>query len=230
MIREQINLYIEPLLSLVPIGDKGQSDVRYQLIEEGISSDDFVELIRQWMVVHDLDQSAALALKTWFSLSYARLGEILNMSPKEVSQLIRSLRTQQLPTYPPVSKSLDSEAIAGLSCFMVEQSLSAWLDSEIQDTRTVESIHQHLAKCSDCSNRLSVYRDLHRQVLAQRKHWPAVTEREWTDALEKMSQRRRRFIHSSLIYVAIALLTGAIVAGFIWSRPEETPNIYEIGN
>jgi len=230
MEREQINVYIEPLLNLVPSEAVNQaSDIRSQLIEEAVSSDDFEDLVRQWLAVHDQDETVALRLKTWFSLSYSQLGRILNLSAKDVSQVLRGQRTQHLPTYPPVSKSLETATIGGLSCFMVEQSLSAWIDSEVQDSRQVANLQIHLNACGDCRDRLAAYRQLHQWLLHQRQSWPSVTELEWNDALRTLERRRKKFIQTVLFYVGLAALIGLIAFGFFWSQPIEAPNIYEIG-
>lgn len=229
---EEVNIYIESLLSLAdlrpPEERSSDSELRAQLIEEAAESESFVDLLRSWLVVHDLDDDAVLPLKVWTSLNYIQLGKVMGRSPKEIAQILRTQRGLLLGSYPPVDRALETEELAGMSCFMVEQHLSAWTDAEVADSRIVSSLRSHLDQCGRCRNRLEAYRDLQKKILLKRRSYPALSEMEWNDALAKQSVRRKKLLRSVLLYTLALLIVVGIVVAFFWSRPERMPNVYEI--
>lgn len=226
---DQVNFYIEGLLSLVEQPEAADiGDLRSQLIEEAAYSDDILDLLRQWLVVHDLGLESALKAKVWLALSYQDLGEVFGIKARELAQVLRAQRAAYLPTYPPVSKALDSEEISGVSCFMVEQHLSQWMDAEIIDVRMIQTMRVHLDECKTCNERLEAYRGLQRKILQQRKSWPGLSKLEWNSALAIQDQKRRRFLRTLILYGFAILIVAVVVTVFFASRPDRMPNVYEI--
>jgi len=226
---DQVNFYIEGLLSLVDSPeDSSIGGLRGQLIEEAAYSKDILELLRQWLAVNDLGADAALKVRVWFALSYQQLGQVFGIKPRELAQVLRTQRTLYLPTYPPVSKALESQEISGVSCFMVEQHLSQWIDSEITDVRMIQAVRAHIDDCLHCESRLEAYRDLQKKILLQRKSWPALSDLEWETALQAERQRHTKFVRTLILYGVAILIVAGVVIVFFASRPDKMPNIYEL--
>jgi len=223
---EDLNAYWDGLLALGR-GFKSPEEARLQLIEEASSSDSLEGLIQQWVLVNDLGQPQLLQLKIWLQLSYAQLAEIFRCSPREIAQWLKAQRSLLLPAYPS-SREQSSEPIEGLSCFMVEQYLSQWIDSEVVDVRVIQSMKQHLSLCSDCRARLDVYRELQGRILHSRPRSPAPSENEWNQTIRLVHRKEKRLLIRIVVYVIVVLALAA--AGILWLvlAPEKSPNIFEL--
>ncbi|MBN8555027.1 MAG: hypothetical protein J0L93_06240 [Deltaproteobacteria bacterium] len=225
---ESLNLYLDGLLGLCSDPESN----RAPLIEEAAATADICELLQDWLWLLDLDEKSCLQIRVWFGLSYRQLGKVLHLSSREVAQLIKSQRAQMLSTYPAISlatsKVQEDEKIAGLSCFMVEQHLSAWSDSELIDPKIQESIQTHLRACALCTQRLQEYRQLQADILKKRPSFEAVTEKESQKVLKIASRRKRDRILRFAYWIFIILTVLTFLAWVIWSKPEKMPNIYEI--
>ena len=224
MQRETLNLYLDALWTLTE--DKGTAD-RHLLIEEAIEAESLLSLLSEWAAIQDLNEASALKMKVWFGLSYTQLSELWDLPYRQIVQMIRSQRAALLPTYPPTHRAQEATQIDGLSCFMVEQNLSSWLDGEC-DLQMVENLWAHIHHCADCEHRLTFYRDLQTVILAERSKAKSVSEDEWNDARLRLRreslQRKVRGVLIAVIVAVICLLLGLV----IWTKPEKMPNIYEI--
>lgn len=227
MERHELNLHIESLLSLVPEGHRGDYALRSQLIEEALSSKNWEELLQQWLTVNDMGRETALPLKIWLGFNYSSLGRVFDLSSKDLSQVLRTQRASFMPPYPPPARSQDTEEISGISCFMVEQHLSQWMDTEVVDSRIVVSMKEHFDECEACRERLSLYRELQKKILAKRKHWPSISSQEWQDSLVELTRRRRRFWQKFALYAGVLLIVIVLLLFFLVLKNEDAPNIYE---
>src|SRR5690606_35630732 len=109
--------------------------------------------------------------------------------------------------------------IAGLSCFIVEQYLSPWMDGEIEDGQLRESLKAHLSACSDCHNRLEEYRQLQSRVLAERRSFEPIKEEEWQWGISDLKRRHRK----RLVKVSAFLMMVMVVAGTVtWALNART--------
>ncbi len=217
---EILNLYLDGLLGLT----EDPLKARLPLIEEALSAQSFLELLQEWVWVNNLNEKSCLVLKVWFSLSYRELGEIFGLTPREMNQLLRNLRVSALPPYRPAAQ----EDEAGISCFMVEQHLSPWLDGEIEDLRVMEAISAHTIRCLECASRLNQFRELQASILKQRFRQPPILQEEWVAAVGHLYIERRRQVLKFVFFLVLFLSVLAILAWFILSKPEKIPNIYEI--
>ena len=225
MLREAVNTYIDAFLSMVPDSEDSQG----LLVEEAKSADSVWELLRDWLLTNNLGFEVALQVKVWFGLNYKDLGFVMGLSSREVLQLVRTQRSQMLPSYPSVERSHQSEKIEGLSCFMVEQYLSPWLDGELLNDEMLAPLKAHLEKCEPCRNRLQEYRNLQSRILAERKHYNPISEDDWLDIKRNLTRRKRLRIIRWSAGVFSVLLVCSFLAWVMWSKPEKMPNIYEIG-
>ncbi len=224
MLRDSVNIYMDGFLGLVP--DPEQS--RIFLVEEAHESEDLLELLTSWIWLHDLDFAHALKLKLWFGLTYRQLAKVFRVTPREMAQIIRVQKTALLSPYPPQHLAQETNQIEGLSCFMVEQHLGAWLDGEIGEPQMLTSMKKHLTQCEPCLSRLQEYRHLHTKILAAKPRLNPLTEEEWNETLRLQTRKRLgRWVKMSLIGVLI-LIIGFSFAWILWSKPEKMPNIYEI--
>lgn len=228
--RDETNIYIEGLLSLLDPADweGSEREVRTQLIVEAHFSAQLEDLLSQWILLHELRRERVLWLKVWLSLSYAQLGRVYGVSAKEIGQWLRALRVEKLPTYPPISKALETQEVSGISCFMVEQHLSLWLDAEISDMRVITQVRQHLDRCLDCQMRLEAYRHQHEVLLRQRRRAPGFSKLEWDSALLEYRKGRRKFWRRFFVFAVGAIIVAIILGALLLSRPDRMPNIYEI--
>lgn len=221
MDRHSLNLYLDGYLALSDHGDRDRS----LLIEEAAKAQNHDELLRDWLWLKGAGLDRLLELKIWFGLNYQAIGEILGMSMKEVGQTLRKQRSQRLPAYP---GSTELSEAGGLSCFMVEQQMSPWVDGELQDVPTLRSLKEHLQSCTGCSQRLQVYRDLQTEVLKKRFRSDSISADEWGDSIRDY-QRRFRSFQLKTVFILLGLF---MFFGSIWwilnQKPEKMPNIYEI--
>ena len=223
---EDLNAYWDGLLALGR-GFKSPEEARLQLIEEASSSDSLEGLIQQWVLVNDLGQPQLLQLKIWLQLSYAQLADVFRCSPREIAQWLKAQRSLLLPAYP-AGRDRPSEATEGLSCFMVEQYLSQWIDSEVLDIRVIQSMKHHLSLCSDCRARLEIYRELQGRILYSRPRSPAPSESEWNQTIRTVQRKEKRLLIRIVVYVIVILALAT--AGVLWLvlAPEKSPNIFEL--
>lgn len=223
MRREDVNPYISTLLSLVPSG--GQA--RELLIELGAATDSMPELVADWVHLNELGLVCALRLKTWLGLDYQTLSLILGISPRELARLLRTQRLKEIGPYA-LSAEDEGRKLAGVSCFMVEQQLSSWIDSEWEDRSGLKSLREHLELCEDCGQRLRSYRQLEAKIIEERQHFEPISVEEWDQVLGALSRlrRKRRFQVLAVLFILVSL--AALIAWLVTSQPKETPNIYEI--
>jgi predicted anti-sigma-YlaC factor YlaD len=111
---------------------------------------------------------------------------------------------------------------------MVEQYLSQWIDAEIFDVRTIQSLRQHLSDCSACQERLELYRQLQSKILNSRPSYQAISDQEWRETLKAYHRRERRWLVRLILYAAALVLLA--VVGIVWLVlvPEKSPNIFEL--
>ena len=219
MNRGGLNLYLEGLLSL----SSDKSTARLILIREALSAASLVELLQEWVWIQGLDHTSALKLKIWFQLSYRELSEVFNCSIREVVQLLRNQRLQLLPVYRP-----EKAAQGVMSCFMVEQYLSVWMDCEISERKTIEDITDHLKACSSCHDRLIQFRNLQSLILNSRGEASEIDEMEWNEALRYFQSENRKRLWKITVFGMVVLAVSLLLAWAIFAKPEKMPNVYEI--
>lgn len=214
---QDLNVYKDTLLSL----SGALPGHRELLIRTAYESEDLRELLQEWLWLNDLGLSAAYPLKAWMGLSYRELGDVFGVSGREVGQAVRAHRA---PSY----QRDTGDIFAELSCFMVEQYLSSWIDVEIPEAKLNLQMQEHLRQCKSCRERLELYRVRDANLLESRRKHPSISEEEWANVLKawRLDQRRRWIKLGVWIGVLIALLI--ILALVVWSKPEKMPNIYEI--
>lgn len=228
MQREEINIYIDGFLSLVPLSESlTDRELRTQLIEAAQGAENLETLIQDWLLLHDLGLEKTEEVFNFFRLNYRQLTHIFSRGEREVGQLLRSLRILRLPTYPPAQRALETSQHSGLSCFMVEQQLSGWLDGEIQDQRMVSQLQAHLLGCDPCRERRDAYRNLQAQQFLKKRIHPAISALEWQQTLQDLAKARRRFWRAVIFYGVSAVVVGALIITFFWVKPDALPNIYE---
>jgi len=228
---ETLNLYLDGLLSLVleHKAEFQERDLRALLIEESAQALSFSDLVYEWLSLHSLSEEEALKMKIWFALPYKDLAEILSISTREVGQLLRTQRSLLLPNRVLRDEQQQSPPqIGGLSCFMIEQHLSVWIDGEIQDATTEESLRGHLKQCRECRGRLEEYRTLQEKLLSQRQSFPSIAEEEWSNVLRMAKVRRRQRIAKSSAYFLVVCVLCFLIVWVFWSKAAKTPNIYDI--
>lgn len=229
MLRETLNTYTDGLVGLALDPDaKNLAEVRRVFIEEGAQAENCVELLEEWIWIHNLRESEAHKIKVWLGLNYLELATAFHRTVRDIAQLLRNQRSEALPSYPSHEQAQDNRQIAGLSCFMVEQNLSAWLDQEFLDSKTGENIILHTQACPLCRERLQVYRDQHSQLLANRPNLPPISEEEWDKTQQLLSQERRRRLLQVAAVIFVVLAISIILAWVLWAKPERMPNIYEL--
>jgi hypothetical protein len=230
--REELNLYLDSLLALAPAeqgavsGSQGGSPraLRRLLIGLAEEAESLPELIREWLFELNRGSDAALEIRILFQLRYQDLGEIFNLSFKEITQLLRSQRAQILGAY---LKREDSQA-GGVSCFLVDQLLSPWVDSEWDNLAGMDKLGAHLFLCSSCAERLQMVRDLNAQILKRRVRDKTIAIEEWRKTIRELRRDLRR--RSLRVGIITILILSALIATLVVliQRPEKTPNIYEI--
>ncbi len=215
---DELNLYIDSLMAIAKKPD------RELLIELAEQNDNLKDLLRDWLWEQDRGSDATLELKNLFQLRYEDLGEIFNLSFKEVTQLLRTQRAAALGAY---LKREDSQA-GGISCFLVDQLLSPWVDSEWDNLSGMDKLGEHLRLCPSCRHRLQDYRELNGRILARREPVELMSQEEWAAGLKKLRQRRRkqRLKVSLILILILGLIAG--LSALILKQPEKTPNVYEI--
>lgn len=223
---QDLNSYWDGLLALGRRFSKAE-EARAQLIEEASSSDSLEDLVEQWVLVNDLGQPQLLQLKIWLQMSYSQLAQVFRCGQREIAQWLKAQRSLYLPAYP-VGQPMTAEHADGLSCFMVEQYLSQWIDAEIFDVRTIQSLRQHLSDCSACQERLELYRQLQSKILSSRPSYQAISDQEWRETLNAHRRRERRWLVRLILYVAAIVLLALV--GIVWVVlvPEKSPNIFEL--
>jgi len=226
--RKELNLYIDGLLSLK---SKSEEEARADLVDLAARSDSLIELLADWLWENDRGTEVALELKLWFGFSYDRLADLYGKSVRELAQLLRNQRFALLGPYPPLE--LLSEGAAQsleLSCFMVEQRLSFWVDGEWEDVAGLSQLNVHLSGCTACQERLNRYRELQSRVMSERKSFRAFEIEEWKRLFEASKKRQtKRRLQWALAVIILVGLIGVFV-GIIKKRPEVMPNIYEISD
>jgi hypothetical protein len=224
MQRENVNLFFSRLFILVPESPHS----RAKIIEIAAESEDVFDFLRDWLWTVGAGMDHILELKLAFGWTYAELGKLFGLSPREIGQQIRSKRLRSLGAYPRVDQGDFSVEQGGLSCFMLEQHLSQWLDCEWEDLGLLPKIKDHLRLCPACKHRLKEYRRIHENLLAQFLPVAPIEAEEWEQVLS-VAQRNKRI--KILKWAAIlAGLVGLLII-FIWiirQQPETMPNIYEI--
>lgn len=197
---------------------------RMALIEEALGGDSLLEILQEWMWVNNIDEAWLLSLKTWFQLSYADLAKLFRLSRREIAQKLRNQRMNLVS----VRRASGDEDVHGISCFMVEQHLSSWLDGEIEEMRVMSSIFAHLEKCHECRERLEEFRNLQAKVLSLRKSYAPISQEEWIDSVNQLKIERQRSLQKLIFFGILMILALSILTWFILSKPEKIPNIYEI--
>jgi len=220
-----LNLYLDGFLSLPRKVDDSLDLQRKTLIEEAAFSENLLDLLEEWLWLYEMGADRALRLKLWFRLSDRQLAELFHLGSLDISQVLRNERSALLPHYHP---SDQSGAPVGFSCFMVDQHLSTWIDSEISDLRTLAVMDEHLGKCPDCHSRLQAHRKLHAEILQQKLSFRAVDEDEWLSTLNAYRSRVRRRWSRLFVYMIVFASVLGSFGWFLWSKPEKMPNIYEI--
>jgi len=226
MAREQLNLYLDGLLSLSRYPD----DIsRERLVQVCGDSESFEELLGEWIWVNGLSPEILLNLKLWFGLRYQNLADLFGLSIREVDQMLRGLRVRELGGYPELSHlNKDAPDSGRISCFMVEQRLSAWVDTEWEDLTGLKDLQAHLERCQNCRERLKSYRRLQMKILGERKEFLAISEEEWSQLQQRIGRQKIRNRAKWLASVIIAII---VFIGIVWvinSKSERAPNIYEI--
>lgn len=197
---------------------------RALLIELAFEAQDIRELLVDWLWENDRGSEVALQAHLLFQLDYASLGEIFNLGFKEATQLVRTQRNERLGSM--LTRADTDEG--GISCFLVEQLLSPWIDSEWDNLNEVDKMRLHLDRCPSCRPRLEAYRNLNHEILQSRQIQEPVSESEWSHVLRTVFRdRRRRRWRTILVVLLTILLFGGLVF-YLSSGPEEMPNIYEI--
>jgi len=225
MRRSDLNLYLDALLAFV-VDQSNTEQARRELVEIALEAEDFNSLLSAWLWNQKKGLDAALYVKLWFGLRYQDLGELYGLSDREISQVLRSQRIGILGSYPPLDQ--EKREVAGISCFMLEQRMSEWVDSEFEDLSSLPNLRQHFEGCSFCKNRLASYRKLQTQILESRKLQTPVSAEEWSQVEKEMRQRafRERFKLISMALMVVVLSAAAI---WIYTRTEsKMPNVYEI--
>ena len=144
---------------------------------------------------------------------------------ERIGQKLRNLRAELVP---PLLTLAEGEVIEGISCFMVEQYLSSFIDSEIADFQSLKLVRKHLDRCRLCNERLHTYRSLQSQILASRLVFTKVEESEWQGRKNFDAHRRRISLFKALFTFLLLLAFAGFIAWVFWSKPEKMPNVYEI--
>lgn len=221
MERNLLNLYLDPLMQ---ISDLELKEARRKLIELAYELENIEDLLPEWMWMNQAGEDLSLRVMLWFGLGYDQLAEIFGYSIKEIRQLIRSQRVAELGRYPALGHK--SQDFGGISCFMVEQNLSAWMDSEWEDLAGVQAMQAHLKDCNACRDRLMEYRKLQEKIISEKRTHPEIEKTEWDEAVGVLKQRIRT---RRAQYAVIGLIFVSIVGLTIWvleSQPDEMPNVY----
>lgn len=223
MERDDLNLYLDALLSL----SDNPEQKRGELVELAQFHSSWPNLVAEWLWTNQKGIEMALFIKIWFAWSYEELGEVFGLGFREVSQLLRSQRVARLGNYPPVFEE-NGPQFGGVSCFMVEQQLSNWLDSEWEETKGLDSIHTHLHECQACRARLEAYRKDYSEILSARKSYPPISVEEWLRAADELARQRKRVRLQWISVIVVCLFFLGIILWMLQSQPEKMPNIYEI--
>lgn len=223
MEREELNIYIDGLLSLSEAPDEARS----QLIELAFFHDDWPTFLAEWLWLNHKAIDVAWKLKSWFAWSYSELAEVFALDFREFGRTLRSQRLERLGPYPSASQD-ELPHYGGLSCFMVEQQLSNWIDSEWEDTTGLHPIHRHLSECTPCKERLYAYRKLQAEVLTERAKFEPITAEEWLKAYRRVQKKKWQARRQWTVVMLLALAFLAIILWMLQSQPEKMPNIYEI--
>lgn len=224
MNRESLNLFFERLFILTDESDSARADI----IEIASESEDATQFLQEWLWSVGVGLDQALEIKLAFGFTYAELGELFGLSSREVGQQLRARRLKELGPYPRVDQGDFSVEEGGLSCFMLEQHLSQWLDCEWEDLSLLPKIKAHLRLCPACKGRLQSYRQFHQSLLDRFPSVSPVSETEWNRVLEESRvARRKKLLKWGLILFAM-LFVLAIFVWIIRQQPETMPNIYEI--
>ncbi len=220
MTLNELNVYLDGILSLSPDSD----DTRWQLAELYDPSFTLVDLLRELHIIYGWSDSTVYAAKVWFSLSYADLAQIYSLDEKSISQIMRSERMRGLPPYRPQTTT----SAGALSCFMVDQLLSPFIDLEIQESSVRGAVQEHLAGCDACSGRLAFIRQLDAVKWKERKAFKPFSYQEW-EALQQLVKERDRFERGQWSVLAgLIFMTLGFAIWFLASSPAELPNIYEM--
>lgn len=223
MNREELNQLIDGLLSLAP----ESPEKRRELVELATLQPHWVGLVAEWLWLNQRSLETAIYLKVWLGWTYRRIGEVYGLDFRETSQLIKSQRMERLGSYPPPQ---DEEVpdYAGISCFMVDQNLSPWIDSEWEKAYGLAQVYQHIEACKHCRFRRELYWKLQSEILEERRLIKPVGEAEWSEIIEalRLRQRKRVIRWLSIVFLIFSLL--GIILWMIQSQPEKMPNIYEI--
>lgn len=219
-----INCFRNGLLGLAPYG----TAQRKLLIEEGAAAANLMELLEEWIWTYNIRESEVLKLKVWLGLSTADLAEVFRRSHRDISQLLRNQRAAYLPTYPAPDRAQETSQVLGLSCFMVEQYLSAWIDQELIEVKVGETLMGHCHACEPCRTRLQMYRDLQETILKERPSYPPIEPNEWSEALAELRQAEKRQIRRIISFLVAVVLLASVLAWVFLSKPEKIPNVYEL--
>lgn len=224
MDRHSLNYFSNALLGLAPYGPSA----RKLLIEEGAAAVDLHELLEEWLWTYNLRESDILKIKIWLGLNAKDLAAVFRRNPRDIAQLLRNQRVALLPAYPPLDRAHETTQIAGLSCFMVEQYLSAWTDQELAEIKVAEALVTHTRECLPCRERLNEYRILQEQILSQRPSYPAIDENEWSRVLEEVRVSARKQLRRILTVILLIVGVVVVLAWVFLSKPEKIPNVYEL--
>lgn len=225
MRRSDLNLFLDAYLAFVQSPEK-LAEARRYLIELAIESEDPMSLLSSWLWGQRKGLDTALYVKLWFGLGYSELGELYGLSSREIGQILRSQRIALLGSYPPLEQ--EKKEISGISCFMLEQRMSEWVDSEFEDLSSLSDLREHLDKCPNCEERLSFYRRLQTQILDKRLAQPQITQTEWDQVKSEMKRLalREKIKFFSMTVIGLLILSLAI---WIYIRSgDKMPNVYEI--
>lgn len=226
---QKLNAYRDAFLSLSSVTADQLPERRQWLVLAGDDAQNLSELVQSYVWDFGILEDEILSFKTWFALDYRAFGEILGRSPREVGQLLRQVRVAELETYPPVERAFESNQLGGLSCFMVEQHLSAWVDNELQDPSIKEQMEIHLTHCEPCAARLQVYRGLQSKILSARRVFPPLTDEEVSRIRERSKREERRALFKVASVMAIAASLAVVGVWIALSGHEKMPNVYEMG-
>lgn len=224
MNREELNQLIDGLLSLAPPG----SEKRRELVELATLQPSWIGLVSEWLWLNQRSLEAAIYLKVWLGWPYRRIGEVYGLDFREVSQLIKSQRMERLGSYPPPQEE-EVPDYAGISCFMVDQNLSPWIDSEWEKSYGLAQVYQHVEACKHCLARRELYWKLQSQILEERRSVPPIDVEEWTKIREAFGFRQRKKLIKWMILLFFIFFVLGTILWMIQSQPEKMPNIYEIG-
>jgi len=127
-----------------------------------------------------------------------------------------------------ISQLKSSHEFGGISCFVFEQSMSRWLDSEFEDFSQLPKFQEHLDKCHSCQSTLEAFRKGDKELYRSKQRYPVMSQREFDETKRRAQQQWRKARVKAAVFTFLIVGFLALIFYFLFQSHGPTPNVFEM--